>query len=201
MEGSSSTHLATILLICLSLTHFSTTATAARALSGATNTEFIRTSCSTTTYPKLCYATLSNHATIIRSDPKLLAHAALSASLDSAKSTSSMMAKLSQSHGMTPRQGGAMRDCVEELRESVDELKNSLDEMPQLRGSNFALTMNDIQTWVSAALTDDDTCMEGFAGKAMNGNNKIAVRDQIVNVAHVTSNALALINSYAALHR
>ncbi|CDP05319.1 unnamed protein product [Coffea canephora] len=204
MEGccsSNSNHLVGILLIFLSLTRFSTTASAARALSGVTtNTEFIRTSCSTTTYPELCYASLSDQATIIRSDPELLAHAALSVSLDTAKSTSSMMVKLSQSHGMTPREVGAMRDCVEELGDSVDELKKSMGEMPQLRGPNFALTVNDIQTWVSAALTDEDTCMDGFAGKAMNGNTKIAVRNQIVNVAHMTSNALALINSYASLH-
>lgn len=201
MEGSSSDHLVRILLIFLSLTHFSTTAASvARALSGVTNTEFIRTSCSTTTYPKLCYASLSNQATIIRSDPRLLAHAALSVSLDTAKSTSSMMVKLSQSHGMTPREVGAMRDCVEELSDSVHQLKRSLEAMPQRRGFNFALTMSDIQTWVSAALTDEDTCMDGFAGKAMNGNTKIAVRNQIVNVAHMTSNALALINNYASLH-
>lgn len=96
---------------------------------------------------------------------------------------------------MTPREIGAMRDCIEELSDSVDQLRNSMAEMAQLRGSNFALTMNDIQTWVSAALTDDDTCMDGFAGKVMNGNSKIAVRERIVNVAHMTSNALALINS------
>lgn len=201
MEGSSSNHLVEILLIFLTLTHLSTTASAARALSGTTNIDFIRTSCSTTTYPKLCYTSLSNQATIIRSDPKLLAHAALSVSLDTAKSTSTIMVEMSKSHGITPREVGAMRDCLEELSDSVDQLKKSMDEMTQLRGSsNFALTMNDIQTWVSAALTDDDTCMEGFAGKAMNGNTKIAVRDRIVNVAHMTSNALALINSYASLH-
>ncbi|KAL3524172.1 hypothetical protein ACH5RR_017006 [Cinchona calisaya] len=202
MEGSfSNYHLVVALLIFLPLIHFSTTASAARALSSAiTNTEFIRTSCSTTTYPELCYTSLSSQATTIRSDPKLLAHAALSVSLETATSTSLLMAKLSQSHGMTAREVGAMHDCIEELSDSVYQLKNSMAEMPQLNGPNFALTVNDIQTWVSAALTDDDTCMEGFAGKVMNGNTKFAVREQIVNVAHITSNALALINSFASLH-
>ncbi|KAK4479972.1 hypothetical protein RD792_013026 [Penstemon davidsonii] len=53
---------------------------------------------------------------------------------------------------------------------------------------------------VSAALTDEDTCADGFAGKAMNGGVKTAVRQRILNIVHITSNALALVNSYAALN-
>ena len=34
----------------------------------------------------------------------------------------------------------------------------------------------------------------------MNGNVKTLVRGRIVNVAQLTSNALALINRYASLH-
>jgi pectinesterase inhibitor-like protein len=58
--------------------------------------------------------------------------------------------------------------------------------------------IDDVQTWVSAALTDESTCSDGFAGNAMNGNLKTAVRGRIVNIAQLTSNALALINNYAS---
>ncbi|RVX15629.1 21 kDa protein [Vitis vinifera] len=57
--------------------------------------------------------------------------------------------------------------------------------------------MSDIQTWVSAALTNDDTCMDSFSGNAMNGNVKTTVRGYILHVAQMTSVALALINNYA----
>ncbi len=91
-----------------------------------------------------------------------------------------------------------MLDCVEELSDSVDELQRSIVEMGSIiGGSNFEVQMNDILTWVSAALTDDDTCMDGFAGNAMNGNVKTIVRRHILKVAHLTSNALALIKNYA----
>ncbi|KAI8006229.1 hypothetical protein LOK49_LG07G00555 [Camellia lanceoleosa] len=94
-----------------------------------------------------------------------------------------------------------MHDCVEQLSDSVDQLRNSIGEMKKLKkGSNFDLAMNDIQTWVSAALTNDDTCTEGFAGKAMNGKVKYIVRRRIVKIAQLTSNALALINRLASLH-
>ena len=107
---------------------------------------------------------------------------------------------------MKPREVAAMRDCVEELSDSVDELRNSLVEMSRLEGSSnknrdVGMLISDIQTWVSAALTDDDTCMEGFEGKAMHGKMRNVVRGRILNVAHLTSNALALINSYvSSLH-
>ncbi|KAF3433131.1 hypothetical protein FNV43_RR24233 [Rhamnella rubrinervis] len=175
-------------------------ASAARNSLPKTNTEFIRTSCSATSYPKLCFSSLSIHASTIQTSPELLAGTALNVTLSSAKSTSFMMVKLSQSHGINPREVAAMKDCIEELSDSVDQLRNAIGEMSQLRRSNFDLVMNDIQTWVSAALTDENTCTDGFAGKTMNGELKIAVKGRIVNVAQLTSNALALINKYAILH-
>lgn len=188
--------LAAALLISSSL-HL---ASAARPVAETTSTEFIRTSCSATAYPVLCFSSLSSRASAIQQSPKLLAHAALSVSIDTARSTSADMVTISRGGKMTPREVGAMRDCMEELGDSVDRLSSSMTEMNQISGSNFGLMMSDIQTWVSAALTDEDTCMEGFAGNSMNGGVKTTVRGKIVNVAHVTSNALALINSYASLH-
>ncbi|TYJ97078.1 21 kDa protein-like [Cucumis melo var. makuwa] len=72
--------------------------------------------------------------------------------------------------------------------------------MPKLRGSNFDLAMSNVQTWVSAALTDETTCSEGFKGKTVKGGVKAAVRSRIVNIAQLTSNALSLINRIADLH-
>ncbi|KAF5795211.1 putative pectinesterase [Helianthus annuus] len=110
--------------------------------------------------------------------------------------TSSSMVKLSQVHGMTPREVAAMKDCIELLNESVYNLKQSLEEMSRPGSKDSELVMSDIQTWVSSALTDEDTCTEGFKDDP---KMKRVVRGKIVNVAHLTSNALALVNSYASL--
>ncbi|CAK7337058.1 unnamed protein product [Dovyalis caffra] len=164
------------------------------------STEFIRKSCTATTYPKLCYTSLSIHSSAIQTSPKLLASTALNVTLSSAKSTSTMMSTLSQGHGLKPKEVSAMSDCVEELSDALDELRKSIDEMSNGKESNFGLMINDVQTWVSAAMTDESTCSDGFAGNAMNGNLKTTVRGRIVNIAQLTSNALALINNYALLH-
>ncbi|KAK9063256.1 hypothetical protein SSX86_017126 [Deinandra increscens subsp. villosa] len=162
------------------------------------NVEFIRTSCGFTTYPTLCFNSLSERAGAIQTSPKLLAQTALSVTLDTTRTTSSSMVKLSKVHGMTPREVAAMKDCIEVLSDSVYELQRSLEEMVQPGSKDSRLVMSDIQTWVSSAITDEDTCSEGFKNDP---KMKSVVRGKIVNVAHLTSNALALINSYASLSR
>ncbi|XP_055826794.1 pectinesterase inhibitor 11 [Solanum dulcamara] len=190
-----------LILVALITSNYLESVSAARPAAGSkTNMEFIRTSCKSTTYPNLCFSSLSSRSSAIGVSPLLLAHESLTVSLETAQSTSAMMLKLAHGQGMTPREIGAMRDCVEELSDTVDELRKSLGEMKQLSGKYFDLKMNDIQTWVSAALTAEDTCTEGFDGKVMNGKVKTVVRGKILEVAHLTSNALALINSLAALH-
>ncbi|KAF5795216.1 putative pectinesterase [Helianthus annuus] len=161
-----------------------------------TNVEFIKASCGMTTYPTLCFNSLSTRAGAIQRSPKLLAQTALSVTLHMTRTTSSSMVKLSQVHGMMPREVAAMKDCIELLNDSVYNLKQSLEEMSRPGSKDSELVMSDIQTWVSSALTDEDTCTEGFKDDL---KMKRVVRGKIVNVAHLTSNALALVNSYASL--
>ncbi|CAM8980500.1 unnamed protein product [Rhodiola kirilowii] len=166
----------------------------------ATSTEFIRTSCAATSYPALCYTSLSIHANAIQKNPKILAHTALSVSLFTAKKTSSSILSLSNTPGLKPREVGAMKDCIEEMAESVEQMQKSLSEMDSFREAEFQMMISDVQTWVSAALTYEDTCTDGFSGKVMNGKVKTAVRGNILKIVHLTSNALALINNYALVH-
>ena len=84
--------------------------------------------------------------------------------------------------------------------DSVDELKQSMEAMEHRGKFGVGFQLNSIQTWVSAALTDDSTCMDGFSGDSMNGDVKTAVRSHVLNVAHPTSNALAFINDLATAH-
>ncbi|CAN6569250.1 unnamed protein product [Malus baccata var. baccata] len=201
MAFSSSSHFVTSFLVALLISCYIFSSTsAARDLAQKTNNEFMKTSCSATTYPKLCLTSLSRHSSEIQTSPKLMASTALTVTLASAKSTSTMMLKLSQSHGMKPREVGAMRDCIEELSDSVDVIQRSIAEMGNFMSSDFQLMISDVQTWVSAALTDETTCSDGFGGNGMNGNLKTVVRGRVVNIAQLTSNALALINRYASVH-
>ncbi|XP_004506603.1 21 kDa protein-like [Cicer arietinum] len=164
------------------------------------NTLFIRTSCSSTTYPRLCYASLVKHANSIQTNRFLLTDTALNVTLATVKSTWAMMSSLAKTRELKPRETAAMKDCIELLSDSIDELRKSINEMSRLRTSNFELTMSDIQTWVSAALTDQSTCSDGFEEINATGDIKTIVQVKIVQVAQLTSNALALINKLATSH-
>ncbi|XP_030533011.1 21 kDa protein-like [Rhodamnia argentea] len=199
-EASKDMNFATILLFLVAIATCTSPSSALRDLASGTSTEFIRTSCNKTTYPLLCFRSLSSFAAAIQTSPKLLASTALDVTLENACSASAMMANLSRSQGLKPREAAAMQDCVELLSDTVDELRRSIAEMKDPKGHDFEMMISDVQTWVSAALTNEDTCSDGFAGKEMNGKVKTAVRARIVTLSHLTSNALALINAYASLH-
>ncbi|KAJ0971125.1 hypothetical protein J5N97_019084 [Dioscorea zingiberensis] len=191
--------LLTLLLFVLN----SNTCTAARlthsGMSTSSSVEFIRKSCIKTDYPALCFNSLSSHASTIQTSPKQLADAALIVSLDQTRSTSSMIHVMAKGRGMSSREAEAMSDCMESLGDSVEELKQSLHAMGELRGKDFKLHLSDVQTWVSAALTDENTCMSGFKNNGIKNDEgaENKVRSQVVKVAHLTSNALALINGIA----
>ncbi|KAK7259803.1 hypothetical protein RIF29_25418 [Crotalaria pallida] len=173
------------------------------ALTTATpSNNFIKSSCSTTQYPTLCVQSLSVYASTIQQDPHQLVQTALSVSLNSTQSTKAFVTKCNKFRGLKPREYAALHDCAEEISDSVDRLSKSLKELKlcEVKGEDFRWHISNVETWVSSALTDESTCGDGFAGNALNGKIKNAIRARMVNVAQVTSNALSLINQYAEKH-
>ncbi|XP_059624832.1 21 kDa protein-like [Cornus florida] len=167
----------------------------------AASANFIKASCSATAYPAVCVQSLSVFATTIQKSPRQLAQTALSVSLARAQSTKSFVTKLTKFKGLKAREYEAIKDCLEEMGDTVDRLSKSVLELKRVgkaRGPDFLWHLSNVDTWVSAAITDGNTCMDGFAGRAMDGRIKTSIRARVTNVAQVTSNALALINQFAA---
>uniref|UniRef100_A0A2C9WD52 Pectinesterase inhibitor domain-containing protein n=1 Tax=Manihot esculenta TaxID=3983 RepID=A0A2C9WD52_MANES len=183
--------------------------------SASSPADFIKASCKATQYPDLCVQCLSGYASAIQQNEQHLALTALSVSLSRAKSAAAFVAKLTKVRGIKPREYQAVRDCIENMGDSVDRLSQSIRELGHMEGlftklgphmeravgRDFVWHMSNVQTWVSAALTDENTCLDGFAGHFMDGNVKIAIKHRITDVAKVTSNALALVNHFASRHR
>ncbi|KAL1201180.1 Pectinesterase inhibitor 7 [Cardamine amara subsp. amara] len=168
------------------------------------DTEFIKTSCQSTSYPDLCFQSLSSYASEIKKQPLKLAETALAVSMARAKSAKTYVSEMTDYEGITKRQHEAVLDCVEEMGDTVDRLSKSLKELKRLEdgesGEEFWFCLSNVRTWTSAALTDETTCLDGFGGKAMDGELKSSIRTHIVRVAQDTSNALALINDFASKH-
>ncbi|KAF8027099.1 hypothetical protein BT93_E0119 [Corymbia citriodora subsp. variegata] len=170
------------------------------------NTDFIKSSCSSTHYPALCVQCLSGYAASVQQDSRQLARAALQVSLDRARTAGSYVAQLSRFQGITPRESQAVQDCVQNIGHSASQLSQSIDELGQMGGQGaageaFGWHMSNAQTWVSGALTDENMCLDGFSRPDMDGSVKNSVRGQVVELAQVVSNALALVDRYGSRHR
>ncbi|XP_051145245.1 21 kDa protein-like [Andrographis paniculata] len=163
--------------------------------------DYIRTSCETTLYPELCYRSLFGYANAVQKDPARLARVAVGVSLSRARHMADYLANISGAaeYGGDGRASAAVHDCFSVFGDAVEQIRGSLKKMRRLNGTGEELRfqMSDVQTWMSAALTNEDTCTDGFED-VEDGPLKTDVCDRTVKVKEVTSNALALVNSYAA---
>ncbi|MQL81299.1 hypothetical protein Taro_013770 [Colocasia esculenta] len=161
---------------------------------------FIRASCRSTRYPALCLQSLSGYATTVRRSSRQLAHAALAVTLTRAQSASAFVRAI-RSPG---RGAGAVQDCAQTVGDTVDQLQRSMKELGRMGrpGSpGFAWCLSNVQTWVSAALTDQTTCLDGLSrATRVDPRIRAAIQWKIVHLSQVTSNALALVNRIGANH-
>ncbi|KAG4933133.1 hypothetical protein AAZX31_17G133000 [Glycine max] len=198
-----------LLLLTLTLHTSCTTALAKRTNPNptiTTTTDFIKSSCKATRYPAACVQTLSGHASAIRQSEQQLAVTALSVSVSKTRSCASFVKRMGSVKGMKPREYNALRDCVENMNDSVDRLSQSVKELGLVMGKgkgkkDFTWHVSNVQTWVSAAITDQDTCLDGFDGPHVDANLRASVRPRVVDASQVTSNALALVNRFASKYR
>ncbi|XP_058108744.1 pectinesterase inhibitor 3-like [Magnolia sinica] len=182
------------LLALLSLTSETRYVTAGNA---DTAQNLLRVSCSRARYRTLCVKSLSPLALSAKT-PADLARASVTVCLDRAQNASGFVSRLANIRNVSKREKAALQDCVEVLSDSVNELRRTLSALQHVRAGNFRWQMSNAQTWVSAALTDVDTCVDGF--QSVSGVVKTALRKRMRHVARVTSNTLYLINRAAAAH-
>ncbi|KAL3535492.1 hypothetical protein ACH5RR_003953 [Cinchona calisaya] len=152
--------------------------------------DLVYTSCAHARYPNICLRTLSSYpgpANSLRD----LAQAGVKISISRSHKASNYLLQF-KSH--SKRERGALGDCIQQMSDSVYELTKTLSELQNLRkGSEYKWHLSNAETWVSAALTYEDTCLDGF--KEIKVQVRSDVKRAITNVAKVTSNALYLINS------
>ncbi|KAJ6388705.1 hypothetical protein OIU77_027127 [Salix suchowensis] len=92
-------------------------------------------------------------------DPEVIFKLSLNVSITELKHLSSLFTSL---HDVNSQ--AAMRDCVSQFDDSLGKLNDSLLAMEVGPGEKM-LTLEkvkDIQTWISAAMTDQDTCIDGL---------------------------------------
>lgn len=142
--------------------------------------------CKTTRYPDLCTTTLSAHPTAASANVHGLANLALEAASTHAKNISAILARK-----VTATEDPYLLQCYSDCSE------NFLDANEQLEDSRAALESdryNDVNTWVSAAMSDAESCQGGFNDQGAK-DAKLVARSQ--NFIKFCSNVLAITNLIA----
>ncbi|XP_059654247.1 pectinesterase inhibitor 9-like [Cornus florida] len=193
-------------LVLIFLSIFCITGTVESAGIRSRNRAYIEAQCQSTRYPELCVKSLSEYVNSTARSPQQLAQLSLTVSLTKARNARAFMARvvtqLKQSKDMDYQ---PVKDCIAQINDGVDQLTQSIKEL-QLMGQSgpdkFMWHQNNVLTWVSAALTDVNTCVDGFSGRAaMGGKLRATIKAMVLNVAQLTSNALVLFHRFAAWQR
>lgn len=96
-----------------------------------------------------------------------------------------------------------VEDCKQQIDSGIEQLGQSIKEIRRLGNARNAVTddsftrIDNVETWVSSALTDASDCVAQFPVRNMS-KLKATIKGKVLNVAQVTSNALALFHRYAA---
>ncbi|XP_050917586.1 pectinesterase inhibitor 6 [Lathyrus oleraceus] len=160
------------------------------------NNNNVKEACSVTRYKNLCIHTLAQFSNTAGRTPSKWARVGVSVTISEVKNVQAYLTKLKTRGDMKGRNKVALSDCIETFGYALDELHKSLGVLRRLSKKTFSTQMGDLNTWISSALTDEDTCLDGFEGE--NERQIKLLRNKVQNVSYITSNALALVNKLAS---
>ncbi|XP_031486294.1 pectinesterase inhibitor 6-like [Nymphaea colorata] len=156
----------------------------------------LRIACNVTEYPDLCFTKLSSWPNTVKRSWTGLARAAISVTVTETKNVSRYILGL-RNVGLTGTASMALVDCIECFGDALDNLYRSLFQIRVLENDNFKFQVSNMQTWLSAAMSSEETCVDGLNGS--NGSNGTALvqglNTAIGCLSKVTSIALALVNT------
>lgn len=150
--------------------------------------------CSKTRYPTLCVNSLLDFPGSQSASEPDLVHISFNATLQRFGRALYSTSEISNVE-MDTRVRSAYEDCLELLDDSVDALSRSLLSVAPSPGTDKQSTgsTQDVLTWLSSALTNHDTCTEGF--DEVSGFVKDQMVERLKDLSELVSNCLAI---YAA---
>lgn len=165
---------------------------------GRKPTQAIAKTCSKTRFPNLCIQSLLNFPGADSAAEQDLVHISFNLTLQHF-SRALYQSSIVSYQQMAPRVRSAYDDCVELLEDSLDALGSSLfSVIPGSDGNgnenNYKVgSTDDVVTWLSAALTNQDTCAEGF--EDVSDPVKDLMAEKMKDLTELVSNCLSM---YAA---
>ncbi|MQL93047.1 hypothetical protein Taro_025694 [Colocasia esculenta] len=151
-----------------------------------TTSSMIATACKSTLYPGACESALASAAGTPAKTQKQLFDVSVEFAMSRAHSARSLAYNLTfpQNHRSGPYPPTGTYDCVELLDTTLSLLTDVLDDR---KNSG----QDDVETWLSAALTNQVTCLESLESKPP-AADEASMDDQAKSLSQFISNSLAL---------
>ncbi|XP_076930991.1 pectinesterase-like [Bidens hawaiensis] len=157
------------------------------------------THCNTTRYHTLCIQTLASIAPDLRSKslPEIISGTINNTVADVRSTDFNVTAIRRRLRNLSAIEIRGLDDCHSLFEDTVTALESAIDGVKRLRYGNVK-RYHDVQTLLSAAMTNQDTCLDGFAV----GRNRYKVRryfrQSVRQIARKVSNSLSLLKKVNA---
>ncbi|WVZ71414.1 hypothetical protein U9M48_020005 [Paspalum notatum var. saurae] len=150
--------------------------------------------CDGTLYPELCMSTLADIPDLHKKPLQDVICAAVNRTEDAVTAGASNCSAYLAERSLSPRDRLAITDCLELLSTTMDELRATTADLesPAARGPVARrATMDHVMTVLSAAITNQYTCLDGFAYQN-GGRVRRYIKPILHRVSRMVSNSLAM---------
>ncbi|KAM7276260.1 hypothetical protein ACFE04_018126 [Oxalis oulophora] len=148
--------------------------------------------CDGTLYPELCVSTLSTVSDLGTKNLSQLIVATVNQTVDEVKASKLNCTKIQDKFkNLGIRDQRALADCLELLDDTNAELKSAISDLSKKNYSSAIFYYNDLQTLFSGAMTNQFTCLDGFAYS--NGKVRRIIERRLNRISRHVSNSLAML--------
>ncbi|GKA43396.1 putative pectinesterase [Tanacetum coccineum] len=164
----------------------------------STSHAIIKSSCSITLHPDLCYSMLSNNPEITKKvqTSKDVIELAINKTKEVINRNHVTIKKLTTRTDLTKREKVALQDCLELVADTLEELNKVvefLETYPTKKG--LRKHVDDVITLMSTTLTNQETCIDGFSHSKRDRKVRESLIDGETNAGKMCSNSLAMIKN------
>ncbi|KAI3711937.1 hypothetical protein L1987_70486 [Smallanthus sonchifolius] len=158
----------------------------------------VKSSCSVTFHPDLCYSTLSDIPDITEkvTTSKDVIELAVNKTKERIQTNYFIIKKLTARTKLTKRGKIALDDCLQMAAQTLDELDEVigfLETYPSKKG--VRRYVDDLITLMSTTLTNQETCIDGFSHDKRERRLRESFIDVEINAQKMCSNSLAMIKN------
>lgn len=94
------------------------------------------------------------------------------------------------------RTSGALENCKELLEYAIEDLRTTFDKLGGFEMTDFNKAVDDLKTWLSAALTYQETCLDGFLNTTTDAAGKM--RGALNASQELTEDILAVVDQFSS---